>query len=110
MEEFIVEYGLWVAYILLAITALLAIVLPLVNMVGNPKALLMTLGGVVLLGLIYLLAYAISSGEVTPEYMNLGINTPTASKLVGGALIMTYGMVIITLITIAVTELKNIFK
>lgn len=110
MEEFIVEYGLWAAYILLGVAALLAIVLPLVSLISSPRSLLMTLGGVVVLALIFLVSYAISNGEVKPEYISLGVGSPTASKLVGGALIMMYALGIIAILTIVVTELKNAFK
>jgi len=110
MGEFVTEYGLWIAYILLVVAGLLAIVLPLVSLVSNPKSLIRTLGGVVLIVVLFFVSVAISDGEVSAEWINHGIATERASKLVGGSLIMMYAMGIITILVIVVTEIRNVFK
>jgi hypothetical protein len=110
INEIISEYGLYASYILLAVAALAAIVLPLINALNNPKSLLKTLGGVVLLVVLFFIAFSISGSEVLPSYEKQGLHTAGASKFVGGTLITMYSLIIIALVAIVITEVKKAFK
>lgn len=109
-SEIITEYGLYLAYILMAVAVLSAIILPFLNALTNPKALLRTLGGVVILAAVFVIAYAVSSGEVLRDYEEMGVRTAGASKFVGGTLLTTYFLFIFAIIAIAVSEIRNVFK
>jgi hypothetical protein len=110
VNEIISEYGLYATYILLAVAVLAAIVLPLINALNNPKSLLKTLGGVVILVVIFFIAFSISGSEVLPSYERQGLHTAGASRFVGGTLITMYSLIIIALIAIVITEVKKAFK
>lgn len=107
--DFISQYGLIAGYILFALAVLSALILPLINAISNPKSLLMGLVGLVALGLIFLIGYAISSNEVTEVYSNAGVGE-TGSQLVGGLLITMYIILGASVIGIIFTEIVNILK
>ncbi len=109
-SDIISSWGLILAYILIAVALLAAIVLPLLNSLSNPKSLLKTLGGVVLLVVLFFIAYAISGGEVLPTYVEQGVTTSGTSKFVGGVLITMYILIVFALLAIAITEIKKVFK
>ena len=52
-QEQWIDIGLYAAYILMGVAAVAAIVMNLVNSLGNPKSLLKSGIGIVLLGLIF---------------------------------------------------------
>ncbi|WPP53193.1 hypothetical protein [Catalinimonas niigatensis] len=109
MEYFISTYGLYAAYILVGLALLLAIILPLISALSNPRSLLGTIVGLVGIAIIFFIGYSLSSNEVTTVYTRFGI-TESSSKLVGGALIATYILVIIALVGIVFSEVNKIFK
>jgi hypothetical protein len=100
---------LYISYALVIIAAIAAIVLPLVNALGNPKALLMTGIGVLILVVIYFVSYAVSGSEVTPVYTKFNVG-PDLSKLVGGSLIMMYMLLFLAIVGILYTEISKIFR
>ena len=107
MDSF--DIFLYLGYTLVIIAAVAAIVLPLINTLDNPKALLNSGLGVVIIVAIYFISYAFSGAEVTPEYSKFNVG-PELSKTVGGALIMAYILLGISILGIMITELNNIFK
>lgn len=109
MEQFIASYGLYAAYILAGIALLLSVILPLISAISNPRTLLGTVVGLVGIAIVFFIGYSISSNEVTAVYTRFGI-TESSSKLVGGALITMYLLVIIALVSIVFTEVTKIFK
>ena len=100
---------LYVAYALVIIAAISAIVLPLINALGNPKALLMSGVGVLILVVLYFVSYAFSGSEVTPVYTKFDVG-PELSKLVGGSLIMMYLLIFLAIIGILYTELSKFLR
>ena len=107
MDSF--DIFLYLGYTLVIISALAAILLPLINALGNPKVLLKSGLGVVAIVVIYFIAYAFSGAEVTPEYAERGVG-PELSKAVGGTLIMAYILLGISVLGILFTEFSKIFK
>ena len=100
---------LYVSYALVIIAAICAIVLPLISALSNPKALLMTGIGVLVLVVLYFVSYAFSGSEVTPVYTKFNVG-PDLSKLVGGSLILMYMLIFLAVIGILYTEVSKIFK
>lgn len=98
------------AYILFSITVVLLIGFPIAFFIKNPKSglriLIVIIGFAILYGISYALASDANTGVV---YAKANI-TPAISKFIGGGLIMTYILVGITLVSLAVTGLVEQFK
>jgi hypothetical protein len=102
---------LYVGYLLIGIGAVLAIVMPLIKSLDNPKSLLKTGLGIVALVVLFAIAYGIADSEVLPRYAAAPFNlTPALSQLVGGILITVYFLFGFAILGIIVTELNKIIK
>jgi hypothetical protein len=93
----------------LGLAALAAIILPLINSIGNPKTLLKSLVGIVLILILFAIAYVISGNEVTATYSKFGVDAGM-SKYVGASLITMYLLVVISIVGIFFTEISKIFR
>ncbi len=109
MAEIIANYGLYAAYILGALAVILVIVLPLVNAISNPKSLLGSAIGFVIIAVLFFIGWSISGNEVIPAYAESNI-TPASSKLIGGALITMYILGGLAIIAIVFSEVNKIFR
>ena len=107
MDSF--DIFLYLGYTLVIISAVAAILLPLVNAIGNPQSLLKSGLGVLLIVVLYFIAYAFSGSEVTQEYSKYNVG-PEMSKIVGGTLIMGYLLLVLALVGILLTEVNKMFK
>jgi len=105
----IIDIFLYVSYLLVFLAALGAIVLPLVNALGNPKTLVKSLAGVVILGVIFLVSWSVSGNEVTAVYTKFDINS-TSSQVIGGVLITTYVLMVIAVISIVYSEISKLVR
>ncbi|PZX56047.1 hypothetical protein LV84_02414 [Algoriphagus ratkowskyi] len=104
----ILLYG---SYILIGVGAVLAILMPLIKSLDNPKSLLKTAAGIIGIVVLFFIAYSISSNEVLPKFAASPFNlTPGGSQLVGGMLITTYILAIIALGSIVLTEVTKAIK
>ena len=83
MQESFVNILLYGAYLLVFLAALGAIILPLVNALSNPKSLLKSVAGIVALGVVFLISWAVAGNEVTPLYTKFDINS-ASSQVIGG--------------------------
>ncbi|MFC3415665.1 hypothetical protein [Algoriphagus hitonicola] len=102
---------LYAGYLLIAVGAVVAIIMPLINSLDNPKSLLKTGLGIVGIVVLFFIAYSVSSNEVLPKFEADPFNlTPQGSQLVGGMLITTYILAIISLLGIVFTELNKAIK
>lgn len=106
MESF-VNIILYVSYLLAVIAILGAIILPLINAIGNPKSLLKSVLGIAVIGVIFLVSWSISGDEVTAVYTKFNI-TSTSSKVIGGVLITTYLLMGIAVLSIIFSEIRKI--
>ncbi|WKV11568.1 hypothetical protein [Marivirga harenae] len=105
----IVDIMLYGSYLLVIVAALGAIVLPLINALDNPKSLLKSALGIVIIGVIYLVSWSVSGDEVTARYIKFDI-TSTSSRVIGGVLITTYLLMGIAVISIIYSEIRKIVK
>jgi len=110
MEGFIANFGLYLAYIMTILGVLLAIVLPLIKLMDEPKKLVNSAIGVGILVVVYGLAYVISGSELTSIYIESEVETETLSKMIGGMLIMVYIMLGLAGAGIVYTELNKAIK
>lgn len=103
-----IDIFLYVGYILIIIGAVLAILMPLIKSLDDPKGLVKSGIAIVALGVLFFIAYTISDDEVLPRYALDPFNlTPGLSKFVGGSLITTYALVLIALAGIVLTEINK---
>lgn len=103
MENFI-NISLWTGYVLVAVSAVLAILLPLINAIDDPKVLLKGVIGLIGLVIVFFIGYALADGTA------VGNVSDGVSKFVGGALIMMYVLTIGALGGIVYTEIAKIIK
>ncbi|MBD3628982.1 hypothetical protein [Cyclobacterium sp.] len=102
---------LYAGYLLIIIGAVFAILMPLIKSFDNPKSLLKTVIGVVVIGALFGIAYSTASGDIAAKYAADPFNiTPEGAKMVGGVLITVYALAILAIFGIVVTEITKIVK
>lgn len=107
----IFDIVLYAAQILIVLGVILAIVMPLIKSLDDPQSLIKTGAAVVILVVIFFIAYSVAGNEVNPKYAGDPFNiTPTSSKFVGGALITTYVLFIIAILGIVFTEINKAIR
>ena len=106
MESFFVNYAIPAAFILLAIAALAAIVLPLINSFSNPRALLRSAIGVIILIVVFMIGWSLTPAEANLQYDV----TEGASKIIGGALTTMYILFGIAILGIIGSEIYKIVQ
>ena len=110
MEQIVVNTGIIVAYVLIVLGAVLAVVFPLVNAISQPKTLLKTGLGIVGVAIVFGIAYLISDGALTPRFIQYGVDTEALSQLIGGAIKMVYLLMGLAAVGIIYTEFSKAFK
>ena len=78
MDSF--DIFLYLGYTLVIIAAVAAIILPLINALGNPQSLLKSGLGVVAIVALYFIAYAFSGSEVTQQYSKYEVGPELSTK------------------------------
>lgn len=111
MEETVASVGITLTYILFAIAAIGAVVVPVALSILNQnwQSLVKVAAGIGALLVVFLVAWAISGNEVGPVHEKFGIDAG-GSKLVGGALIMTYLLGFIAMGGIVFGGVKSLMK
>ena len=118
-QEQWIDIGLYAAYILMGVAAVAAIVMNLVNSLGNPKSLLKSGIGIVLLGLIFFIGYSMAPAEFgasTASVMEAAKMDPTSEsavttyKLVGGAMTTTLVLVTIAVVGLIYSSIARIVR
>ncbi|MEC7752531.1 hypothetical protein [Roseivirga sp. UBA1976] len=118
-QEQWIDIGLYAAYILMGVAAVAAIVMNLVNSLGNPKSLLKSGIGIVLLGLIFFIGYSMAPAEFgasTAKAMEAAKMDPTSEsavttyKLVGGAMTTTLVLVTIAVVGLIYSSIARIVR
>lgn len=105
MENFFINFGLYLTYFMIAIAAAAAVVFPVIFLVQDPKKAKGSLFGVIGLAVVFGISYAISGNE-----LYIGLQDPTVSKLVGGGIIMFYLMFVVSILIAVYSEIARIFK
>ncbi len=110
MEQIIVNVGIIVAYILIVIGVVTAIVFPLINAISQPQILVKSGIGLVAILIVFGIGYAISDSEVTTKFIQSGVETEGLSKMIGGALTMVYLLMGVAILSIVYTEFSKAIK
>jgi hypothetical protein len=109
MEQDFVDIMIIVSYALLGLAALAAIILPLINAIGNPRSLVTGAIGLVVILVIFGIGYSFAGSEVTATYSKFGIESGM-SKYIGGIINTTYILIVVAIVGIAFTEISKIFS
>jgi len=104
-----IDIALYAGYALVLICAFFAIVLPLINAIGDPKTLVKSGIGLLFIVVVFIIGYSIASGEITTDYQKYGVDAGS-SKLVGGGIITMYLLVVIAVVGIVYTEISKLFQ
>ncbi len=110
LESFFSGPVLIIAYLLIAVGAIAAILGPIITSLNNPKSLIKSLIGVVVLAVIFFIGYSVAGGELTPRYIEYGVTTESASKVIGGVLTMMYllfGVALVAVVAGWIMKLVN---
>lgn len=107
----IYDIALYVGYFLILIGIVAAILLPLIQSVGNPRGMLKTGLAIVALIVIFATSYLFSDSDVAAKYATEPFNlTPGISQFVGGLLISSYFLFIIAFVGIFITEISKMVR
>ena len=102
---------LYATYLLAVVGTILSIVMPLLKSLDDPKGLMKSGLGVLGLAVLFFICYFLSGNEVLPKFEGAPFNlTPGLSQLIGGMLVMTYVLSLVTIAAILVTELTKAVK
>jgi len=102
---------LYAGYLLVIIGVILAVLMPLINSLDDPKSLLKTLVGVAVIAVVFGVAYSTANGEVAAKYMADPFNiTPSGAKMVGGILLTVYALFLLAIVGIVITEINKLIK
>jgi len=104
-----IDFALYLGYALILVAALASIVMPLINALSDPKSLAMTGLGLGALVVVFLIGYIFSGSEVTPIYVQFGVDAGL-SKFIGGMVTMMYLLIAIVTISILYGEVSKFFK
>ncbi len=106
----LIDIGIYVAYALFFLALGAMIVLPLLNALRSPGDLAKSGMGIGALVVLFAIAYAISGGELTPQYQALGVETEFSSRLIGAGLTMFYFVFFIAIIGMIYSEISKALK
>jgi hypothetical protein len=100
-----VDAGLIISYVLIGLCVAAAVILPLIQALGNPQSLKMIGISVGALLVVFFICYLISDSDT----MGNDAITPSTARLVGASLTMFYLLTGIALVSIVYTEVKKMF-
>lgn len=103
-----IDVGLWISYILFIGALAGMAVYSLINMLRDTKNAKGTLIGVGVLVGLFLITFLLSSNELLPKYVDLGIS-PTQSKMIGAGLLLAYIIGFGTVAIAVYSEVRKIF-
>jgi len=108
MESF-VNIGIWLAFIMVGLAALLSIVMPIINSLSHPKTLIKSGVGLLVIGVIFFICWAIAGDEVSRRFVDEGL-TASTSKFSGGLLMTMYTLFIVAIVGIVFSEINKALK
>jgi hypothetical protein len=109
--EFWIDIGLYLSYFLVIASLVVAIVMPIIYSLSDPKSLIGIGISVAALLILFFISYILSSDEITnpKAAAQYGI-TNGGAKLIGGSLIMMYLMFVGAFAGVVISEVIKIFK
>jgi hypothetical protein len=109
-EPVVTETILIWAYVLVGLAILSAVIFPTITMIMNPKNAKKTLIGIVGIALIVFIAWQFASDEVLPLATEHPDNVPHVLKMAGAQLGTMYILLVLAILSIFYTEIRNLFR
>lgn len=100
----------WVAYIAFGLSALFAILFPIIQTVSNPKDAVKSFIGLAFVVALGFVAYYMAGNSFTPAELEKMKTTADISRLVGAGLIYTYFVFGLAVLAIIYASISSIFK
>lgn len=110
MEQIVVNVGIWLAYVMIVVGVIMAIVFPLIQAASDPKQLMKAGIGVLGILIIFGLGYVLSVGDLTSKYLQSGVESEGLSRSIGGMLKMVYLLMAVAVGAIVYTEFHKVVK
>ena len=107
MQSFLVNILLPASLIMIAITAFLAFLFPLISAVTNPRGAVKGIAGFAVLGVIFIIAYSTASADNPSPYVDVSENT---AKLVSAGLTTVGILLLLTIVSVVYSFLSNLLK
>jgi len=108
-EEFTNVVLIW-AYILFALTALVTIIFPVINIILNPKSGKTVLIGLIGFAVLFIIAYSMASGYNEGTVYETFNISEAKSKFIGGMLNSTYILAALAVLAIVYSSISSVFK
>ena len=109
MSESLISPGLYFCYALIGIALAASVLMPLINAIKHPADFIKSVVGIVLLAVLFGVAYALSGSEVSTKYAAMG-GTAVGSKLIGAGLILFYITLIVSAVLAIVSLVRDIIS
>jgi hypothetical protein len=109
-EPVVTETILIWAYVLVGLALLSAIVFPAIRMIMNPKEAKKTLIGLGVIAVIVFISWQFASDEVLPLTTPHPDNVPHVLRMAGAQLGTMYILLLIAVLSIFYTEIRNLFR
>lgn len=106
MEDFLTNYGIIACYILLAVTVLVSVIFPIIQLVQNPKNIKSALISVGAMVVVVGISYALAS-DTNPSNMPI---SATEAKQVGTGLYAFYILAAGAIGSLVYSEVAKFFK
>jgi hypothetical protein len=103
------DVGLYILYVLLFIAVASAIIFPLINSISNPSGLLKSGIGVIVMLVLFGIAYAVSDSSLSRSAIAAGLSESTV-KMIGAGLIMFYIVLILAVLALIYSEISKALK
>lgn len=104
-----IDIGLYVSYLMTAAAVVLAIGFPVLYAVRNPAGVKRVAMTAVAMVLLFLVSWAVSSGEVLPAFSRFGVSS-AESKFIGGGLIFMYLAFLSAVASVVYAEVRKAIR
>ena len=104
------NFGLFGVYFLVFGCTALAVVLPIMSMLNEPKKLMGAGIGIGLIAVIYLISWAMADSYAAPKLVEDFDLTESTSRMVGGALNTMYVLIVVAIVGAVYSEVSKAFK
>lgn len=102
---------IYLAYIFFGIAIVTALGFPIIYLVSNPKGAINVIFGLVIIGIIILISYFLSSNQILHITGYSGSdNVPGTLRTVGTGLYAMYLLFFLAIVAILYSEISNVFK
>lgn len=118
-QDQLIDLGLYIAYALVGLALLAAILMNFINALKDPKTLIKSVAGIAVLGIIFLIGYSMApdvldaAAKTAFENAKIDVNAESTGrtfKLVGGAMTTTLVLVVIAVVGLVYSSVAKLIR